>query len=384
MKKNLGKIIILLLALQSIVFATQLATYTLTTNKKVAVIKEPIEVIFRAQQLVHNDVMFFFVTPHKSKDYTIKLLTKTIDDKSYHHTTATFKYIVFPLTAKKIKLNFDFSIKTASDKSIAHAYVEDHDQSQGIEGDMHTLTVKPITIMIKPLTHSVDLVGDFQLTSKIDTSTIDQYGSVNLRYILVGNGYDNKSLSLLHPIKGVTIFSDVNTLYSRLTQEGLDIKREYIYSLSAKKYFTVQAITLSAYSPTKKKYYTLKTPKYPIMVNKVDTSKFLDKEESPKKNSFIQFATIKQAFIYLFIFLSGYILAKLTQNGFLPKRAQKRFQDIYNAKSPQELVNILLKSYENYNLHSYIDELELLAYKKEGRKFESIKKSLLESVNLTV
>lgn len=384
MKKNLGKIIVLLLTLQNILFAAQLASYTLTTNKKSAFVKEPIEITFTAKQLEHKNVMFFFLTPHKSKEYTIQLLTKTIDDKAYHDTTATFKYILFPLIAKKIQVAFDFTVKTASDKSVAHAYVEDHDDSKSIQVDAHALEVNPLTITILPLSKKVDLVGDFTLKSKIDTKTINQYGNVNLHYILQGSGYDEPSLKLLNNIDGVTQFSDTNTLYKRLDKNGEVLKREYIYSLSAKKSFTIPSVTLTAYSPSKHKYYALQTPSYTITVHKINTNELLDTQEAPKQKAWITFATLKQAFIYLFIFLSGYLLAKLTQNGFFPKRAPKKFQNIQDAKSPQELVAVLLKSYEKYNLHKYIDELELLAYKKEGRKFESIKKALLREIGESV
>ena len=380
MKKNLGKIIILLLALYNGVFASELANYKFTVNKKEAVVKEPVEITFTARQQEHKNAMFFFVRPHKSSNYTIKLLTKTIDDKAYHNTTATFKYLLFPLHAKKIKVDFDFTVKTASDKSIANAYVEDHDDSKSIQMDVHTLKVNPLIINIRPLAHKVDLVGDFTLNSKIDTQNINQYGNVNLYYILQGSGFDEASLTILHPIKNVTLFSDISTLYKHLSTHGEEFKRNYIYSLSATKSFTIPAVILQAYSPTKHKYYKLQTPSYHINVHKVDTSKLIDAQEAPKKEPFISFKTLKQTFIYLFVFLSGYLLAKLTQNGLFPKKKERKFQDIRNAKSPQELVNILLQSYEHYKLHSYIDELERLAYKKEGRKFETIKKSLLQEI----
>jgi len=205
MKKSLGNMIIFFLILLTSLDAQQLARYKLTTNKQEATLYEPLLIHFNAIQMDHSNVMFFFLHPKKSDDYTIALLSKHIEDKGYHDTKALFTYIVFPLRPKKIEIAFDFVVKTASDAGVANAYVEDHDDSVGIDLHATHLPVKPLTLNIKPLQHPVDLVGDFHLESSIDTQQITPYQNVNLRYTLVGVGYKLPK-EMLPPLHDVDIF----------------------------------------------------------------------------------------------------------------------------------------------------------------------------------
>lgn len=251
MKKNLGKIYIIFLLFTTALFAQQAAVYKLTAEKTTAFVKEAVKITFYAEQTDNTNVMFFFVHPLKSDDYEIKLLTKEFSDKGYHHSIATYTYVLFPLQTKTIKLNFDFSVKTASDQGVAHAYVEDHDDSKGIELKMTAINVQPLTINVKKLEHPVDLVGDFELKSTIDKTKINQFETVNMHYFLNGQGYDN-AINLLDKLEGVTIFSEQNNIVNKLTLNGYEISRDYTYSLSAKDNFTIPEIKLNGYSPAKK------------------------------------------------------------------------------------------------------------------------------------
>jgi hypothetical protein len=376
MKKNLGKILLFLSMLLLVnAQAKQLATYKLYANKQEAYAKEPIEVTFVAQQVEHKNIMFFFVEPKKNDDYKIELLTKNIQDNSHNNTT-TFKYILFPLKAKKIDINFNFIIKIASDNSVAHAYVTDHDESKGIEGETSKIQIKPLTIKIKKLAHNVDLVGDFTLKSQIDREKINQYESTNLIYTFYGTGYADK-ISLLNHLDNVTIFSDINDLNYALTKDGYNIKKEYIYSLNAKQNFTIPPITLKAYSPKKDKFYTLNTTSYKIEVDKINSTDLLNNEENPENKNFIDSKTVKQYLIYFIIFLFGYVTAKFTKKIYKVKKV-KRFQDIKDSKEPLELILILLKNYKDRDIDKFITELEAIKFSnKADKNFEEMKKIIL-------
>jgi hypothetical protein len=375
MKKNLGKICIIFLLFTTTIFAKQAAIYKLTADKTTAYIKEAVKITFYAEQKDNTNVMFFFVHPLKSDDYEIKLLTKEFSDKGYHHSIATYTYVLFPLQAKKINLNFEFSVKTASDQGVAHAYVEDHDDSKGIELKMTNIDVQPFSINVKKLAHPVDLVGDFELKSTIDKTKINQFETVNIHYLLNGKGYDN-AINLLDHLEGVTIFSEQNNIINKLTKNGYEISRDYTYSLSAKGNFTIPKIELSAYSPAKKSYYNLDIPAQNITVDKIDTSSLIDKEPYPKNEPLVTATSVKTYLIYLLLFILGYLTAKLT--AFKIKRKKSLFDDIKKSSKPKELIFVLLNKYSDKPIDKFIDELEKINYGKSNKTFGEVKSSVLE------
>lgn len=378
MKKNLGKVLFLLLILlQSVLVAGPLATYKLYANKTEGFVKEPIEITFVAQQKDYDNFMFFFVKPKQSDDYTITLLSKKTKENAYHNNTATFTFVLFPLKAKKINIDFDFFVKTSSDNAVARAYVADHDEGRGIDGDISNISVKALSLKIKNLSKDVDLVGNFQLKSTIDKQHINQYDNVNLNYKLYGIGY-NDSIALLKDIKDADIFSDIQNSSPKLTKDGYKIDRDYTYAISAKQDFTIPSLTLQAYSPTKKEFYTLKTQSYKIEVTKINHDTILDKEESPAKQESINFQSFKNFFIYLFIFASGYLFAKLTQKELFSFKKTKKFQDIRESSNPKELILILLDRYNNRDTKKFIKELEAIIYEKSSTKFHDIQKRILK------
>ena len=377
MKKNLGNIVLLLLLAQSFLYATQLATYTLHTNKKEAVVKEPIDIIFTAKQTNHLDNMFFLLKPKVNPNYKIVLLEKKIYDKQYHDTTTIFHYILFPLKAKEINISFDFTIQTASDKAVAQSYVDDHDDSIAIQMNNNKIDIEDLIINIKEIPIDIDLVGDFKLSSNCNTKKVSQYDDVSVVYTLEGVGYKNKKNELLKNIPNVTLFSDIHDIYSKLTKNGYDIKRVYTYALSSKENFTIPALKLRAYSLKKHKKYILNTPSYNIEVTKINPQTLLDNTELPFKNSFFKYENIRQLFIYLLIFLAGFLSAKVNNMVLSKKEKQQKFQDIKKSKSPKELILIQINNYETHRLKEFIDELEKLEYKTSKRSFIDLKTDIL-------
>ena len=378
MKKSLGRVFLLFLLFTAPLLANELATYELRANKSSAYVKEAVEITFTTRQKDHSHVMFFFLHPKKSSDYKIEFLTKEIDDHSYHNSSAVFRFVLFPLKSGPIQVDFDFVVKTASDGAVAKAYVEDHDDSVGIDLHATHIPLKPLHLEIKPLERNVDIVGDFTLQSKIDTTSIDQYGSVNLHYFFRGTGYA-KLDKVLPNIDGVTTFFDTNNIHNRLTKSGYVIQKEFIYAFSAKKDFNIPKVQITAFSPTKGRYYTLQAPGYHIQVKKIDPSALVDTVDSPNEEPLIAFDTLKAGFVYLVIFILGYFTAMLRNSRFEFKNKKREFKDIQNSKSPKELVMLLIGKYPHIKeLELYIDELEIMIQNKDTKGFEKVKKEVLK------
>jgi hypothetical protein len=377
MKKSLGKLILLLL-LQTFLHANPLASYKLFANKTEASLKEPIEIKFIAKQKDHTDNMFFLLEPKKSPDYEIKLLEKTSNDKKDHNSETTFVYIVFPLKVKKIKVDFDFTVQTASDKALKQSYVDDHDGGKAVQMKDSKVKINPLLINIKEIPQDVDLVGDFTLESKCDKTKIAEYDNVNIIYTLKGTGYKIDKPALLKEIANVHQFSDVHDEYSKLTKKGFDSKKIYTYALSAKDNFQIPAIQLKVYSLKKHQVYTLTAPSYSIEVTKINPKTLLDKTDSPISQKLFKGENIKEFFIYIVIFLSGFISAKFTNISFKNRKKSNRFEDIRKTESSKELILVLISKYQNYNIKSFVDELEKAEYENSSKSFDELKKEVLK------
>ncbi len=376
MKKNLGKFILLLFTLPLCLHATSLASYKLSANKTIAYVKEPIIITFTAKQIDNSDNMFFLLQAKKSPDYELHLLTKRSKEVKKHDAMVTFTYILFPLKAKKINVNFDFIIQTASNQALAQSYVDDHDGGKAVQTNNKIIHLKPFVLSVKAIPN-VDLIGDFTLKSKCNNTKITQYEDATLIYIIQGKGYKNNKKNILTKIQGVTQFLEVHSDYLRLSKEGYVSKKIYTYALSAKEKFNIPAIKIKAYSPTKHKVYLLTAPSYSIDVTKINPFSLTDKEEFPKVKEFFSLNEIKKYFIYIFLFLAGYITAKFSGFSFLKINKEYKFQDIKDTQTAKELIAVLMKNHYHKDIKKIIDELEELAYRKSEKNFNQIKKEVL-------
>ncbi|MBU0631604.1 BatD family protein [bacterium] len=378
MKKNLGKILLFLIF--PLIVSADLATYSLTSNKKDVYTKEAVEITFTALQKDHTDEMFFFLEPKKSDKYEIALLDTNTKKISYHNQTTSFKYLLFPLKEGEIDVEFDFTIKVASDDAVAQIYTGGRNNVKWIDTTDTKVKIKPLRLHVKPLKEDVQLVGDFSITSNIQSTNVNSYGSANIRYTLSGVGYNEKEFDLLKKIDDVTIFSEVSDDILKNKSEGSEIKREFSYALVAKKDFTIPSLIIKAYSPKYNRYYTLKTESYDIKVSSIDPSTLVDDKEFPQEKDY-DFTTLKDIFIASLIFLAGFVTAKLSSDIRFKKSAKKqKFKDIKDAKTAKELILVLLQNYKESHLIKYIDELEAAQYKHSGRSFKEIKNEILKLV----
>jgi len=380
MKKSLGRTLLILFTMFTYTQAKDLASYSISADKTTVYEKEALTITFEARQEDHTDNMMFLVEPHKSKEYKIILLNKKINDKKYHNSHTSYTYILFPLRAKQLSVNFDFTIQTASDKAIAHSYVDDHDDSIAIQTNNTKIDLKPLVIDVKKLDSEVNLVGDFHLSEHIKQTEINQYESLNIIYTLEGEGYEDNNFQPIKKIQNVTMFTETNDIYSSFTHKGKKIKREYIYAFSAKEDFIIPKLTLKSYSPKTGKYYTLSTPEHPIKVKKVDISKLIDNEEYPLTKNIIEIDKIKQFLIYILIFISGYISAKF-QGKILKKSEQtKEYLNIKKTKTPKELLFILINTHQEKQFSKEVKMLEDIVYNNTAHNFTKIKYEILKGI----
>ncbi len=382
MKKNLGRVLTLLLTLETLLLSSPLASYKLFSNKTQAYTKEAVKVTFVASQKDHTDLMFFLLKPQKSPDYKIQLLKKTNADKRDHYAQTSFTYLLFPLTQKDIDVHFQWSVQTASDSAVAQSYIDDHDGGKAIQSNTTQIAVEPLHIKIKKIPTGVDLVGDFKLTAHCDTQETTEYKDINLVYTLEGEGYIGSKKKLLPSQKGVNSFSEIHDTYKLSTEHGYKIKRVYTYALSAKHNFSIAPLHLKVFSPTKNQVYSLNTPAYAIHVTQIDPLSLLDNKNSPQVSHWFSGENFKDFFIYTLLFVSGFLTAKFTEIEFKSVKKEQKFQDIKATTKPQELIMLLLSKYRQMYIEDVVEELEELQYGTSSKNFTQIKSELLKKLTL--
>jgi len=377
MKHTLGKIIVLLClgCFISSLHATNLATYKLSSSNNKPYLKEAIKLSFVAQQKDHSHVMYFFLTPKESKDYKITLLNKAEEDDKYHDKQTTYTYLLFPLKTGTVHVDFDYTIKIASDDAVAEVFKGSRDNVKWIVTKDTKVAIKPLTLEIQKLKTEVALVGDFTLSSTLKSNKIEAYESANITYNVQGNGYDDMNLSFVDTIPNVKIFSDVIKHKNKASSKGFKIQREFNYAFVSDTNFTIPSKKIKCFSPSSKLYYTLKSKAYDVTVTAKKKSLLLDKEDYPSRDN--SFASLAQYGIYLLIFLSGFISAKILPNRLAFSYKTKQYRDIEECKTSRTLLTLLLSNYDKVLLKEEIELLEDILYHNAKHNFKKIKETSL-------
>ncbi len=377
MKSTLGKACILLLLYINVFSSSTLATYSLTANKTNIYEKEAVKISFVTHQTQHDNIMFFFLEPKKSKKYDIALLQKTAKDIAYHDKQTTFTFLLFPLVDGEIEVDFDFTIKVASDDAVVETYTGGRNNVQWIQTKDTKVKIKPIKLNVKRLEKNVDLVGDFKLVAKIEKKAINEYESLNATYSLQGLGFDKINIEPISKIEDVSMFSDVTKFYNKKTEYGYQIKREFHYALISDKNFTIEKKKFKCYSPSSNTYYTIETNEYNISVSKLDKTELLDTTNHPQEVD--NFVRVKDFFIYIFVFSIGFISAKIVPTTFYTFKINSEFSDINNCKTPKELLHALANHHSKIDFKGHLDRLEAIVYAHaDSKDFKAIKKEILK------
>ena len=379
MKNALGKTLFLLLSLTFTLFAkSDLATYQLTSSKENVYVKEALEIKFVATQKERLHNMFFFLEPKKSDNYKIVLLNKEANELAHHKKETIFTFLLFPLKEGSVEVDFNFTIKVASDEAVAQVYQGSRDNVKWIETINTQVDLQPLILKVKKLKEDVDLVGDFTLTSKLQSDSVNSYESANVTYSFNGVGYDVFNVEPITKIKDVEIFSEITKHYDKETPAGYDIHREFNYALISKNDIVVKAKEFKCYSPIHDKFYTMKTQEYVIKVKGMDKSNLIDKVNYPESQDISQLG--KTILTYLILFFSGFLTAKYFPSSFSLKK--KQYSDVREAKNAKELLFLLMNKYDVYKLRVYYEPLNDIVYHDaNARNFKKIKKQILKDLD---
>jgi hypothetical protein len=367
-KKTLGSLI---LFLSVSLFGSSLVDYHFKVSNYNPFVKEAVEIEFTVTQLDKSAVMFFELKPHNSKDFELHIVGKRDTKKSYHESKTVYKYMLFPLKSDKIELNFDFKVLEASDAAVEKFYTGNRDVINPMATKDTDIVLKPLVFEVKEVRDDVALIGDYRLDVDVGKTDIASFEQLNIVYTLEGQGYPSKLKTLLPQINGVEQFLELER-----QKDGKDI---FHYAFLSKSDFVVPAVEIACFSPTKRKYYTLKVPAQNIKVASVDVTNVLDEKDSYPTTAF-DWSSLLPYLNGFLLMLSGYIIAKLDPMQYL-KKSQKQqnlmHQKIKDAKDEKSLMRVLISSNER-KFKPFIEQLESSIYDDKKCDLNKLKASLLE------
>ena len=114
--------------------------------------------------------------------------------------------------------------------------------------------------------------GDFQIKESLPTYKVHAYEALNLTYTFQSTSKDAYIDNVLPKIDGVELFLQ--------TTQPSPTSTRFDYTLIAENNYTIPALHIPCYSPTKQRTYTLNSPAHTITVLPLDTDSLVDKKDS--------------------------------------------------------------------------------------------------------
>jgi len=383
MKNTLGKLLLISLLLFGFsLYGTesQYCTYNLWSSKQNIQVNEPISISFSTIQKVHNEVIFFDLTPHKSQDYEIINIKEKRHEFDYHNAKKDFEFLFFAKKSGQISVKFDFQIRRASDDAVKQAYVGSRDNVKSIPTLKVHIGTPTLKFNVSSLKKDTDAVGNFKLSMSLDKNESNSYDALNVVYRIKGTGYLNKEYEPFQKIEGVSIFKGIKEQTPRATKNGYIYNKEWSYALVSNKNITIPKVSLHTYNPTSGKYNLKEQNATVVKINVLDIASLVDEEESPQSGF-----NYKQYLAYIYntlIFAAGFLLAKTLP--YLTQRTSKKehcCMQIAQAKNAKELLMYSMKYVTQVNITKEIEALEELQYRGESnRSLSTLKAAIIQKI----
>jgi hypothetical protein len=369
MKKNLGNLLLLLLFFNQL-YAAKLCDYRFEVSHTTPYIKEGVDITFYASQLDQSSVMFFDLKAPQSSDYKLIFLHKSENSSHYHDKRVAYYYRLYPLKAGELLLDFNFSISQTSDKSMEKFASGDRDIIKPMLKNQTFIPLKPLHFQVKPLKKGVQLVGDFKLDMQLDKERVHAFEQLNLTYILKGEGYPSTIKTLLPKIERVESFLEL---------EETKGQQRFSYALLADTNYTIPAVTISCFSPKKKRYYTLSTKAKKIRVIQQNPSEIVDSKNSLPTDAF-SLSSLLPYLNGLLLFIAGYVTAHFQLFEIFQKKISTQDplrEKIAATKDAKSLLKLLL----SLDARGYKEEISILEeaiYHDRHISLKQLKEQLLK------
>ena len=362
MKKNLGKLFVIISMFLSVELYAVDYTWSLNKYSKTAHTNEAIYLKYICK---FKDKASLYGVEFKEEadtpQYRLEVLRedeKIIDGKK----TNEFEFVLFIKKPGPFKLELSARMKKTSKDSIENT-VLGRDNIDYEEFTLKIIKHEAIRVDVKDSISNV--VGKLELVTHKDTQNIKAYEPYHLEFIFKGNADFSEIPEILYKIDGVKVFAEDSQLDTELTRDGYKGAWKKKFAFVAEKDFTVPSFDLEYLDLETKSLKTLHMDSIDVKVEKV----LYKKEEllDEKKNTF----EFKRDYLYyVLVFILGFLLGKIK---FKKNVTSLSARDIFvskieNIKSFQELIFLLvLEDATKYNeiiLKIELDEFSSLSKAK--------------------
>jgi len=353
-------------------------TYDLNVSKQHPYVKESILLTFDVKQTNHDIVLLFDFDLVKSKSYSYQRVDIQETGKS-HALHIRYDYLVYPLHDGEIDIQFKLRKKVTTDDSVAYSFSGDRDNVKGLITKNYDVNLSPFTLDVKPLPKETLLVGNFTLDYTLKKTKAHAYEALPFNLTLKGEGYPPLLDQIFPKDINFTLFTEkpqINTLSSR---QGTHSTVNYAMALSHNKDFMLPAISLKAFNPHSQKTYTLHIPQQIFKITDINKTTLVDKTDIPPLLK-EDWNWIKTLFLYLIIFISGYLTATSIQWKRKPRKKETihpLMEKIKLATNEKDLLQILMADNSQHFSHC-IKTLEDSLYANGKISLRKVKKEALE------
>ena len=377
MKRSLGSLLLLLF--YSTLAWSEDFSYSFKLDNHQPYVKEAVLLTLEINQTNHDKVLFFNFDLEKSPNYHFQRVA--IQEQGKHHFAyRQYSYLIYPLKAGEIDLNFKLQKQATTDESILYSYSGDRDNVKGlvtIDSDIH---LPPVTLEVKSLPNKTEVVGDFKLKYQFKTHHANAYQAIPFELEIKGHGYPPLVKNILLSESNFTLFKEEPLIKSVSSIKGTENTIRYSMALSNSKSFSLKERKIKGFNPKTQKSYLLNLPQQSFTIKQVAPSTLIDKTDSPKPLE-NDFSWLGNFFSYFIVFIAGYLTAlslKWKQRtGRIEINLMK--SKIKNIKDEKELLQVLMATNDR-TFNKKIQELETLIYGKGKKSFKNIKDEILKEL----
>ena len=373
MKQSLGSLLLLLF--YSTIAWSEDFSHSFTVDNHQPYVKEAVLLKLEIKQTNHDKVLFFNFDLKKSPNYRFQRVAIQEQGKN-HFAYRQYSYLIYPLKAGKINLNFKLQKRATTDEGISYSYSGDRDNVKGLETVDSDIPLAPISLDVKSLPKGTELVGNFKLQYQFKTHHAKAYQAIPFELKIKGHGYSPLLKNILLSESNITLFTEQPLIKSVSSIKGTENTISYSMALSNSKSFSLKERTIKAFNPKTQKSYTLTIPQQDFTIEPIEPSSLVDKEDFPKPLE-SDFSWLGNFFSYFIVFVAGYLtaLALEMREKSKPKTEHPLYRKIKKSKNAKELLQLLMANNQDA-FKTTIEALENVIYNKSKTSFKSIKEVL--------
>ena len=303
MKRNLGRIVLILTLIYANLFASDEYKWSAHIDKKEAYVGEAVHLHYSCEFNSRDELHVIEFNPAGSyENYDLYLLSEVETIKDGKRVNE-FEYVAFLKKSGYVEFEFDVLMKKTNQDSIENT-VLGRDNAGYEEFTKRLIKQKKLGIDVLP--NDTRLVGDLSFKVKKDKPVVDAYEPYHFEITIEGIGNLDRLDSLDLNISDAKVFASKPKKDYKLTKEGYKGSWSQKFAIVASKSFKFPSISYKYFNPFTKDSKLYKLESFDVEVKKLYTKdELLDKKE---KQEFV----FKVEYIYyLLVFILGFFVGMI-------------------------------------------------------------------------